>query len=144
MGPALPRGPRERRHASRAVSFSVRFSGFLRHNGRTIVLTNGELVINKNLSILGPGATNLAISGGGSNRVFYINPGVTNLIASLTITNGNGVSAFFSGYGGGILNLGTLTVSNCTLSGNSANPGSGGCARSDERSSPERCRRNHE
>ena len=39
-------------------------------NGQTIVLTNGELVLNKHLTILGPGATNLAISGNASSRAF--------------------------------------------------------------------------
>ncbi len=95
-------------------------------NGQTIVLTNGELVIGKNLTLLGPGATNLAISGNGSSRVFYIDSSVTCTLAGLTITKGNGVGGSFSGLGGGIFNRGSLTVSNCALSGNSAQNNGGG------------------
>ena len=95
-------------------------------NGQTLVLTSGELVIDRNLSLLGPGATSLAISGNGSSRVFFVTNGVTCTLAGLTITNGNGVGASPSGYGGGIFSKGTLTVSNCTLSGNSASLYGGG------------------
>jgi hypothetical protein len=38
----------------------------------TITLTSGELLINKNLKITGPGASNLTISGKGQSRVFNI------------------------------------------------------------------------
>src|SRR5437899_2183327 len=37
-----------------------------------ITLTNGELVITNNLAIVGPGATNLAISGNTNSRVFNV------------------------------------------------------------------------
>ena len=89
-------------------------------HGQTIVLTSGQLVIRTNITILGLGATNLAISGNASSRVFLITNGVTCTLVGLTITNGNGVGTILPGQGGGILNQGTLTVSNCTLSGNSA------------------------
>ncbi|HEY0551668.1 MAG TPA: hypothetical protein VGF13_18835, partial [Verrucomicrobiae bacterium] len=38
----------------------------------TITLTNGGLSITKNLNIIGRGATNLVISGGGTTRVFTV------------------------------------------------------------------------
>ena len=50
--------------------------------GQTILLTSGELIINKNLTFTGLGATNLAISGNGASRVFHLQAGKT-----LTITN---------------------------------------------------------
>jgi len=82
----------------------------------TIVLTSGELVIGKDLMIGGPGASSLAISGNNASRVFEIDAGTTVAISGLTIQNGNG------GYdlGAGILNYGaTLTLTDCTVSGNS-------------------------
>ena len=59
-------------------------------NGRTIGLANGELVIDQNLTILGPGPTNLAISGKGLGRVFSINSGATVLLAGQTLTRSMG------------------------------------------------------
>src|SRR5262249_41181138 len=43
----------------------------------TITLTSGELVIDKNLTIQGPGAEQLTISGNNASRVFFINPGAS-------------------------------------------------------------------
>jgi hypothetical protein len=82
--------------------------------GQTIKLTSGELLLNKSLNIQGLGASQLAISGGGFSRVFDVAAGVQVTLAGLTIRDG------FSFDGGGIYNSGTLTVSSCTLSGNSA------------------------
>ncbi len=80
----------------------------------TIMLTSGELLINKNLRISGPGASSLAISGNSLSTVFHVVSG-TVALSGLTIKNGrNG-----SGNGGGIYNAGTLILSNSTLSGNS-------------------------
>jgi predicted outer membrane repeat protein len=84
----------------------------------TITL-GGTLTLTTNVTITGPGANLLTISGGGTMTVFTVNSGVTASISGLTITGGGG-----SGYGSGIFNQGTLTVSNCTLSGNSTGSGS--------------------
>jgi hypothetical protein len=84
----------------------------------TITLTTGELIVDKSISIDGPGSDHLAVDGNHASRVFYVDVGVTVTIAGLTITNGN---ADRIGGGGGIFNeASTLTVSNCTISGNSA------------------------
>ena len=40
-----------------------------------ITLTSGELVIGKDLTIIGPGANLLTISGNNASRIFFINPG---------------------------------------------------------------------
>jgi hypothetical protein len=85
-----------------------------------ITLTSGELPITAPLSIVGPGPTNVVISGNAASRVFYVGPNLNVTIAGLTIANGTNVN------GGGIQNdHSILTVSNCTLSGNAANFGGG-------------------
>jgi len=98
----------------------------------TISLTSGELLITSPLSILGPGPGILAVNGNGANRVFQIAPSNHVTIAGLTITNGWAVDSL----GGGIYNdRASLTVSNCTITGNSSsgNAGSGGGIANDGR-----------
>jgi hypothetical protein len=106
-------------------------------NGQTITLTSGELVLNKSLTIEGPGAGQLAISGGviwahgrpiGGSRVFEVIGSGTNVtLSGLTITDGNAARSGFNGDGGAILNYdgSTLTVSGCTVSNSAANDGGG-------------------
>lgn len=83
----------------------------------TITLTSGELLIDKNLTIAGPGATSLIISGNNASRVLHIASDVTVGISDLTISDGSG--------GGGIVNGGTLTVSNMLVSSNATALGNG-------------------
>src|SRR5947207_9528515 len=89
----------------------------------TITLTTGELLVTKNLTIQGPGAGKLVISGNNASRAFEMTQGSTVNLSGLTI---NGSSSYWTtyplvtpwaGYGGGILNYGTLTLSVCTISG---------------------------
>ena len=83
----------------------------------TITLTTGELPVNKSISIHGPGPDHLTVDGNHASGVFQVQlgGGGTATIAGLTITNGN------ANRGGGIYNeFSMLTVSNCTISGNSA------------------------
>jgi hypothetical protein len=101
------------------ITFSSLFN-----SAQTITLAS-ELLIDKGLTITGPGANLLTISGNNAVRVFNISTGnfaVT--VSGLTIANGN--STGVSGSGGGIYNssTGTLNIINSTISGNSAN-GSG-------------------
>jgi hypothetical protein len=88
----------------------------------TIGLTSGELLISKNLTIGGPGASILAINGNQLSRVFEISSGASVSISGLTIQNGNVAG---NQTGGGILDGGALTLSNITLSGNTAHYGGG-------------------
>jgi hypothetical protein len=88
-----------------------------------IGLYEGELFINKNLDIEGPGANKLAI-GYGASRVFEVAAGAQVTLSGLTIEGGNGRYGGYDpsltdGLGGGILNWGTLVVSSCALSSNS-------------------------
>src|SRR5205823_14173281 len=92
--------------------------------GRTITLTSGQLAINKNLDIEGPGADKLAVSGNDANRVFEVSGGVSLMIAGLTIRDG------LADHGGAILNEAgaSLTLSHVGLSHNHAIGGLGGGA----------------
>jgi hypothetical protein len=70
---------------------------------------------------MGPGAGQLTISGGNHSRVFDVNAGAPVVLSGLTISNGVAFSAALPSYnndGGGILNLSTLTLSGCIVSGN--------------------------
>jgi hypothetical protein len=51
----------------------------------TIALTTGELVVAKSVTITGPGAAALTISGSDASRVFHVSPGKTVTIAHLTV-----------------------------------------------------------
>jgi hypothetical protein len=96
--------------------------------GQTIQLTSDELVIDKSLTIQGPGAGLLTISGGNIWRVFEVYGSTTTspsvLMSGLTITGGNAhaLSGAWEDFGGGIANEfgSTLTISGCTVSGNRA------------------------
>src|SRR5262249_37653510 len=89
-----------------------------------IALTSGELLVAKSVNILGPGATNLAVDGNAASRVFHVTPSNTVAISGLMITNGLVSYPPSRGEGGGIYSENTtLTVSNCSVSGNSANAG---------------------
>jgi hypothetical protein len=114
---------------------------------QTITLAEGELQITENLTIQGPGAGVLTISGGGlsgriyGSRVFEIDGAATAVnLSGLSITGGTGLHYTYDtgtgigwggggqtggsgtaadGQGGAIWNGGVLTVSGCTLTGNS-------------------------
>ena len=84
--------------------------------GQTIALTSGELVIDKSITITGPGPDQLAV--GVENfqytfRIFRVTASATVTIEGLTI----GPSLYFSGCG--IQNdQATLTINNCAVTGN--------------------------
>ncbi len=85
-----------------------------------ITLTSGPLIINKNLTLNGPGAANLAVDGNQANRVFELTGGVV-AITNLTIQNGAS-----TGDGGGIYTLGDLTLTNVNILSNTAAINGGG------------------
>jgi len=93
--------------------------------GQTISLTSGELAIDTNITITGPGANLLAVSrvqNASPFRVFHVLPARAAVIQGLTISNGLAQP----GFGGGILNEGSATVVNCAVSGNAATASGGG------------------
>lgn len=80
-----------------------------------------ELAINKNLTILGPGASQLTISGNQMVRVFSLGkttPSANIALFDLTIANGRAD-------GGGIYNRATTFLTNCTVTNNTAQLGGG-------------------
>jgi parallel beta-helix repeat protein len=87
----------------------------------TITLSTGELLINKDLTIGGPGESVITVSGNHLSRVFDIPVTFTEAISGLTIADGNVTDA----YGGGISNGGTLIVTDSILSDNAASGTSG-------------------
>ncbi|MFN2165638.1 MAG: right-handed parallel beta-helix repeat-containing protein, partial [Anaerolineae bacterium] len=89
----------------------------------TITLIGGQLVISKSLTIQGPGAESLTISGNDSSRVFNVTSG-TVTISGLTVTGGKTTGT--PAYGGGIRNVAVLTLRQVTVEGNRAlaNPSS--------------------
>jgi len=91
----------------------------------TIKLQSVLPLIQSSVNILGPGARQLTVSGAKAYQVLTINSGAAVYISSLTIANG-----FAYDSGGGILNNGTLTVTNSTFSGNSATLDGGGISNS--------------
>ena len=54
----------------------------------TITLTGGQLTLASNVTIQGPGARKLAVSGNNASRVFRVNAGATVRISGLTVTRG--------------------------------------------------------
>jgi len=89
----------------------------------TIVLTTSQLAISSPMTIQGPGAEQLAISGNDTFRVFYIDTPESVDISGLSIVSGNSISV---GGGGGIFNSSdNLTVTDCTFSSNTATAGGG-------------------
>jgi len=93
----------------------------------TISLTSGELQINHNVTINGPGAGNLAVDGNGTFRVLE-NFASNVTFSGFTITNGLPFTGDNNG-GGGILNHGGLTLSDSSILNNNAGgtpPGANG------------------
>ena len=91
----------------------------------TITLNGSQIYIAHDLTIDGPGARNLTVSGNDQSRVFDIGSG-TVTITGLTITHGKPNSNDeFSLQGGAILDRATLNLSRATMS-NSVTSTSGG------------------
>ncbi len=89
---------------------------------QTIILAGMQLIVSNNgtLTINGPEASELTISGNNVTRVFLINAGANAVINTVKITSGS------SNFGGGFVNLGDLTVNNVTVTGNTSVNGGGG------------------
>lgn len=117
----------------------------------TIDLTLGELLINQNLDIVGPGARRLTIqraTGAANFRIFHLPQTVVSVnIRGLTIRNGsdlfgggifvetNGVLGLYdsrvtgnTGLGGGIFSSGKATIVRCLIDGNNGSVTGGGVA----------------
>lgn len=111
-----------------------------------ITLSSGLLLVDKSVTINGPGADVLAVDGNMTSRVFQTLAGRTVTISGFTIRNGHAgadgagvdnedgatvtimnctISGNTAGLGGGIFNSGPLTILNSTVTGNMASEGAG-------------------
>lgn len=86
---------------------------------------DSEIALDKNLTIDGSSLTaHVAVDGGNSVRIFSVNGGVAVFIDHLDIVDG------YASGGGGISNQGVLTVSNTLLSDNDGQENGGGISNS--------------
>jgi len=98
------------------INFDMNLSG-------TLKLTSGEISINESVTIQGPGAGVLALSGNNASRILTIAPavGATVTINGLGFTGGKTF-----GNGGAIVGKGqTLNLNQCVFTGNSATTAGG-------------------
>lgn len=82
----------------------------------------GDLDLLDDVEIVGAGAATTIVDGNLSDRVFDVSPsgpGATVGLTGITVRNGRILSSMFIA-GGGIQNAGTLTVTDCVISGNTA------------------------
>jgi uncharacterized repeat protein (TIGR01451 family) len=96
------------------------------HVTSPITLTGGELVIDKDLTILGSTTASLTISGNHNSRIFKVQSGNSLTISNLTIADGQ------ASFGGGIYSVGNLTIVGSTFAGNKAVGGEGGAIDSED------------
>ena len=89
-----------------------------------ITLTAGELDLTQSVTIQGPGAGALTVSGGGVSRVFDVTATGPVGISGLTVTSGTDPDG---NGGGGVLMDGTdtLTLTGCALTNNTGQNGAG-------------------
>ncbi|TET54930.1 MAG: hypothetical protein E3J64_01095, partial [Anaerolineales bacterium] len=85
----------------------------------TIVLTDSLPTVSDDLSISGPGASVLSISGDNAYQVLDIGSGTAVTISGVTIRDGN------AAFGGGIYSLGTLLLVDTEIVSNAADYGGG-------------------
>ncbi len=94
-------------------------------SGKTITLTSGELVLDKNLTIDGDidgdDVPDVILDGNASSRVFSVTSGAEVTLDALAIRNGKTNLS-----GGGVFNDADLTIRNSALSGNFAGDKGGG------------------
>ena len=100
-----------------------------------ISLTSGSITINTHVTIAGPGASNVTIDASTNSvmeRAFTVGSGMIVSISGVTITGGRGggtSAGSLENSGGGIFNLGALTLRDAVISSNSTRnqgPGGGG------------------
>ncbi len=93
----------------------IRFSSLF-DTPQTITLGGNELIIAESMTIQGPGADLLTISGNGLSQVFYVNAPGSVTLSGLTVRDG-----YSTGDGGGIgSSAAQLNLRNVTVAGNRA------------------------
>ncbi|HLN26111.1 MAG TPA: right-handed parallel beta-helix repeat-containing protein [Gemmataceae bacterium] len=106
---------------------TIRFdSHLLGPTQQVITLTVGELEMSRSVTIVGPGASELALSGNNANRVLDVDGQASVSIIGLTVEAGalaqpdNSTTTNQADDGGGINNAGVLRLTESVVSGNSA------------------------
>ena len=108
----------------------IEFSNTVFSTPQTITLTDGTLDLTESagpIVIEGP-SVGVTINGDADGSVFYVEDKTATVHATfsgLTITGGHANSGGIGNEGGGILNFGVLTLSNCSVEGNYAHLGGG-------------------
>jgi len=97
---------------------TIRFDTHL----RGVIKLVSNISIDRDLTIRGPGASILSISGSGGFNVLLVEPWASVIISGLAFRETNQLHKGF----GIVINDGTLTLTNITVSGNSTYDGAGG------------------
>ncbi len=86
-----------------------------------IALTTGQLSLDRDIVLSGPGRSQLGISAGTASRILTIPSGVVAELSGLSFSQGGSDDCC----GGAIHNAGTLTLRDCAISGSTAEFGGG-------------------
>ena len=112
-------------------------------SGDTILVATGVytgsgdqvVLLDRNATLSGGWDTGFAtqsgvstIDGQGARRGMMVNEGITAVVERFAVQNGYAWGYYGSGNGAGIRNGGTLTLNNCTISGNTSKDNGGGIA----------------
>jgi hypothetical protein len=95
---------------------------------RVITVVEGELLVDRSVAILGPGAGQLAVSGNNQSRVFEVAGGAAVTLSGLTIEAGDLALADLTGSGAGIINYGVLMLTDSIVEDGAAPVSGGGIA----------------
>lgn len=93
----------------------------------TPVMLSAEIMVDKDLTIVGNGQAETTINGSGTNRIFHVMNSANVTLVNLTLTNGHTIA-----HGGALTAVNSIvTLNNCTVSsnmsvGNSSGEGGGG------------------
>ena len=99
-----------------------------KHHDNPASFTSSEvpLCVAKNVTLQGAGAATTIIDGNQAHRVFFISADATVQLSGVTIAHGLSDRSFgLNPNGGGIVNEGTLTLTDSVVRNNSLDPGAG-------------------
>lgn len=94
-------------------------------NGHYSGENNTNVIIDKNMTIIGESRENTIINGTGSAQIFTVQKGINVIIKNLTFVNGTATQNLTLAdknitSGGAVCNFGNLNITNCTFTGNAA------------------------
>ena len=104
----------------KAITFAYYYGTSSAIFGDTIALTEGEILIDRDITILGGLEQGIMIDAEGNSRIFNVGAGATLSISDLMLTGG-----YVEDLGGAILSYGSLTLENVEFFGNYASLGGG-------------------